>query len=190
MSSTSELPGKSAGTPFRRRLPALAAGAMLLTAAAASFIGGSIRRTPAPASDAPADSPYSAVAAWRDSRLPEGPISGGVPLPGAALRLAVGPKSRIWMDSALIDGRDGAVVREDIESALTTLKSRSEPIVLIGFDPALCSALLPFGARLLVAAGTARFNLLGKAKSSKAETLLGIPLAPLCADPLKPKTSL
>lgn len=190
MSSTSELPNESKGARFRRRLPALAAGAMLLVAAAASFVGGSIRRTTAPPGDAPAESPYSAVATWRNAQLPGGAASEGTPLPRTALRLAVGPEGRIWMDTALIDGREGAVVHEDIESALSTLQSRNEPIVLIGFEPALCSALLPFGDRLLVAAGTPRFNLQGKAKRAKAETLVGLPLAPLCAALQKSQTLL
>lgn len=183
MSSISELPRESAGAAFRRRLPALAIGAMLLTAAAASFVGGSIRRTPAPTSDAPADSPYSAVATWRNARLPSAPVSEGLPLPTAALRLAVGPEGRIWMDSALVDGREGAEVHEGIDSARAALKSRSEQIVLIGFDLALCPALLPFEDRLLVAAGTSRFNLQGKAKKAKVETLVGLPLARLCGGP-------
>jgi len=164
---------------------------MLLVAAAASFIGGSIRRTPAPSGDAPADSPYSAVATWRDALLPdEGAASDGVPLPKAALRLAVGSEGRIWMDSALVDGREGAIVHEELKPALAALKSRDEPIVLIGFAPTLCPELLDVEDRLLVAAGTSRFDLEGKAKRATPETLVGLPLATLCTEAQKLQTPL
>jgi len=180
MSSTSEATRKP-GPFLRRHLPTIASGLVLLSAVTASLVGGCIRRVPAPTDDAPADSPYSAVATWRDISLPALPQSGGVPLPEAALRLAIGPDASIWMDSALVDGRESALIHEDLAPALRALEGRAEDIVLIGFDPSLCAALRPLGERLIVAAGTSSFKAEGTNSRAKAETLLGIPLASLCS---------
>lgn len=166
-----------------RWLPALASGLLILIALGASFVGGCIRRVPAPTDDAPARSPYSAVATWRNVNLPSVPESGGAPLPGAALRLAIGPSESVWMDSALVDGRSAPVIEQDLASALRALSGRQENIVVLGFDPGLCSTLLPFGERVVVAAGRSAFSEPGNSARAKGETLVGVPLATLCPEP-------
>jgi len=87
------------------------------------------------------------------------------------------------MDSALLDGRDDPVIEQELGSALRALSARQEDIVLLGFDPGLCSALLPFGDRVVVAAGRSVFSEQGSSTRAKGETLVGVPLATLCLEP-------
>jgi hypothetical protein len=87
------------------------------------------------------------------------------------------------MDSALLDGRAEPVIEQELASALRALSARQEDIVLLGFDPGLCSTLLPFGDRIVVAAGRSVFSEQGGSARSKDETLVGVPLATLCPEP-------
>jgi hypothetical protein len=179
MSSTSER-ARPPRSFLRRHLPTIATGLILVVAGAASLIGGCIRRVPAPSDDAPAQSPYSAIATWREVSLPALPDSGAAPLPRAALRFALGSEGSVWMDSALVDGRNEATVHEDYDSALEALRARSETIVILGTDSRLCGLEDALRLRMIVAAGTSRFSAEGKESRAKEETLLGIPLRSFC----------
>jgi hypothetical protein len=81
------------------------------------------------------------------------------------------------MDSALADGREDAVIKKGLEQALQAVGQRTEPIVLLGVEGPLCSALEAFEERVLVAVGESRYSLDSKEKS---EPLLGVPLKEFC----------
>jgi hypothetical protein len=87
------------------------------------------------------------------------------------------------MDSALVDGRAEPVIEQELASALRALSARQEDIVVLGFEPSLCSTLLPFGDRVVVAAGRSVFSEQGSSTRAKDETLVGVPLATLCLEP-------
>lgn len=186
-SASEETAGASPGRlrRLRAQLPSIAAALLLLAAAVGSFIGGCIRRVPAPADDAPTEAPYSAVATWRDVTIPPLPEgeSGSV-LVQPALRLSFDRQSRPWMDSALVDGRAGASIHEEVAPALEALLARSEPIVVIGIDGLPCSALKGLEDRIQIAAGLSRYSKEGQElpgdSESGRESLRGVPLTVFC----------
>ena len=169
---------------LRRHLPSIAALVVVLIALTSALIGGCIRRVAAPSDVAPAESPYSAVASWLEIDLPPRPSGEALPLPPNGLRLALYDNGRVWMDSALADGREDAVIEEGLEQALQALGQRTEPVVLLGVEDPLCSALQAFEERVLVAVGESRYALDSKDKS---EPLLGVPLKDFCTSYLDEK---
>ncbi len=147
---------------------------------AAAFIGGCIRRYPAPTEPLPAPMPYSAIATWRQIQPPA--ADGDDPLPLAALRLAVGPTGeQVFADSALVDGRDAAVTADGWTDAWALLSPRSEPIVLLATVGALsaeqCAALAGQGDRVVVAAGVPAYGADGPSERDAVEGASRDPLS-------------
>ncbi len=179
---------------MQRKLPLLFAGLVLLTTLALSLIAGCIRRVPAPADEAPAPAPYSAVITWLDVELPTAAELGlppitqaaapNIPLPAAALRLAFAKSGRVWADSALTDGRQSAHIAEGWEEAVAMFVNRQplgETIVTLGFDERLCSLPKDLLGRLVVAVGQSSYNKKGLEPRDGDRQLSGIVVGSLCA---------
>ena len=192
MSSSSESQRPELGGG-RRKLPLLFAGLVLLTTLALSLIAGCIRRVPAPADDAPAPAPYSAVITWLDVEVPESaeaglhsgtqPSEAGSPLPAAALRLAFAKSGRVWADSALIDGRQSAHIAEAWSEAVAMFAERqplSEPIVTLGFDERVCALPQDLLARLIVAVGQSSYDDKGLKPRDGDRQLSGLEVDSFC----------
>lgn len=129
---------------------------LAIAAVAAAFVGGCIRRYPAPTEPLAAPMPYSAVATWRQIELL--PAPGDERLPETALRLAIGPNpEQVFADTALVDGREAGITADGWTDAWALVDGRTEAIVLLAsagaLDPERCRALTGLGDRLIVAAG-------------------------------------
>ena len=104
---------------------------------------GCIRRYATPEEQAPATTPYSALALYREI-LP--PIGAGEPLPKAAVRLAAYGSS-VFADAALIDGPEHPGITETWSGAAALLQIRGDrPIVVLADTEGLirvCEELRP-----------------------------------------------
>jgi len=152
---------------------------LLLLAGFAAFIGGCIRRYPAPVEPPEATMPYSAIATWRRVALPAGE---GEALPEAALRLAVGPGvDDVFADDALVAGRAAGRTADGWDASLELLERTGGPVVLL-VDRRLagsevCERLAPLGDRLRVATGTSGHAADGPGLREPAEGLSRDPLS-------------
>lgn len=156
---------------------------ILLVALAITTLG-CIRRYPAPEDQAPAKTPYTALALYLEV-LP--PIAADAPpLPSAALRLGFHGDAEVFADAALIDGPEHAAIAETWPAALALLKPRTEPIVLLAsaIDAARCAQLAPLAERILVAhRGTDAPLHPIESSEDEADALGGRPLTELCVSP-------
>ncbi len=137
---------------------------------------GCIKRYAAPEEAAPAEMPYSAVAAMQRivPAAEEGPA-----LPAAAIRLAIGPEG--WFaDDALLGGTL-VVEGDELDEALSTLRETSGPIVVLLDapllrEPAICEVLTVLGDRVIAAGGSLGY---GPDKADLREAAEGLSRDPL-----------
>lgn len=108
---------------------------------------GCIRRYAAPDDQAPAPTPYAALADYLEITLPD---AAGSPLPKAALRLALRGET-VFADAALIDGPEHAAITETWAGALALLVPRTEPIVVLAAGREICPRLAELAPRVHVA---------------------------------------
>jgi hypothetical protein len=162
---------------------------LLVLAAAATFVGGCIRRYPVPEEPPTAKMPYSAIATWRRVVLPPLPSEPGQALPDVALRIAVGPAAdEVFADTSLVDGREQGQSAEGWQAGLALVVARAESIVLIGApDPAGCARLQPLADRLIVAAGRSGHGEQPPSKRERAEGLSRDPLGRIALESVCPE---